>query len=78
MVKVKLLSGWTETTTGIGAPGLKFFVKSLNWVQKSGIFKPLGPKAVPTGGAGVAFPAPIVMPKDRTTLFGALFGTDIS
>src|SRR5512133_3902146 len=34
-------------------------VAALNLVQNSPRFKPCGPKAVPTGGAGVALPAGI-------------------
>ena len=39
--------------TGTGLP-IKFFVFSLNALQKSIIFIPLCPKAGPTGGAGLA------------------------
>ena len=43
--------------TGIGAPFSKFLVLSLNALQKSIIFKPLCPKAGPTGGDGFAPPS---------------------
>ena len=45
--------------TGIGAPFSKSFVLSLNALQKSIMFKPLWPKAGPTGGEGFAEPAAI-------------------
>src|SRR5260370_7698523 len=38
-------------------PSGSFAVLALNCLQKSMMFKPCGPKAVPTGGAGVALPA---------------------
>src|ERR1700692_2925193 len=36
-----------------------FAVFALKFLQKSMMFTPCGPRAVPTGGAGVAFPAAI-------------------
>src|SRR5688572_26842197 len=36
-----------------------FAVFALKFLQKSMMFKPCGPSAVPTGGAGVALPAAI-------------------
>ena len=36
-----------------------FAVRALNAFTKSMMFTPCGPSAVPTGGAGVAFPAGI-------------------
>src|SRR5438552_15730584 len=36
-----------------------FAVRALKFLQKSMMFTPCGPSAVPTGGAGVALPAAI-------------------
>ena len=52
------LSLYTVITTGIIIPGW-FAVLSLNSLTNCIIFTPLEPKAGPTGGAGVAFPASI-------------------
>src|SRR5215472_6278607 len=38
-------------------PSGSLAVLALNCLQKSMMFKPCGPRAVPTGGAGVALPA---------------------
>src|SRR5258706_16391942 len=38
-------------------PSGSLAVLALNCLQKSMMFKPCGPSAVPTGGAGVALPA---------------------
>jgi hypothetical protein len=46
------------TTTGMISPS-SFAVRALNALQKSMMFTPWGPSAVPTGGAGVALPAGI-------------------
>src|SRR4029453_3995939 len=46
------------TTTGMISPS-SFEVFALKFLQKSMILTPCGPSAVPTGGAGVAFPAEI-------------------
>src|SRR5712671_3041720 len=46
------------TTTGIINPS-SFAVFALKFLQKSMMFSPCGPSAVPTGGAGVALPAGI-------------------
>src|SRR5215472_7178646 len=51
-------SEYTVTTTGMMSPS-SFAVFALKFLQKSMIFTPCGPSAVPTGGAGVAFPAAI-------------------
>src|ERR1700752_1427345 len=45
------------TRTGKIIPSASFCVLALNCLQKSIMFKPCGPSAVPTGGAGVALPA---------------------
>src|SRR5271157_5008800 len=45
------------TSTGKIIPSGSFCVLALNCLQKSMMFTPWGPSAVPTGGAGVAFPA---------------------
>src|SRR4029079_18135059 len=44
------------TTTGMMSPS-SFEVFALKFLQKSMMFTPCGPSAVPTGGAGVALPA---------------------
>src|SRR4030095_13389834 len=46
------------TTTGMISPS-SFAVFALKFLQKSMMFTPCGPSAVPTGGAGVALPAAI-------------------
>src|SRR5689334_13073240 len=46
------------TTTGMMSPS-SLDVLALKFLQKSMILTPCGPNAVPTGGAGVAFPAAI-------------------
>ena len=46
------------TTTGMTSPS-SFAVFELKFLQKSMMFTPCGPSAVPTGGAGVALPAAI-------------------
>src|SRR6516164_6235097 len=45
------------TSTGKIMPSGSFWVLALNCLQKSMMFTPWGPSAVPTGGAGVALPA---------------------
>ena len=56
-MKVNVRSVYTVTSTGKIIPSGSFDVLALNCLQKSMMFKPCGPSAVPTGGAGVAFPA---------------------
>src|SRR5271155_3751368 len=56
-IKVKVRSVYTVTSTGKIMPSGSFAVLALNCLQKSMMFKPWGPSAVPTGGAGVALPA---------------------
>src|SRR5207244_8953958 len=56
-IKVNVRSVYTVTRTGKIIPSGSFDVLALNCLQKSMMFKPCGPKAVPTGGAGVALPA---------------------
>ena len=51
-------SEYTVTTTGMMSPS-SFAVFALKFLQKSMMFTPCGPSAVPTGGAGVALPAAI-------------------
>src|SRR5204863_2166336 len=51
-------SAYTVTTTGMMSPS-SFAVFALKFLQKSMMFTPCGPSAVPTGGAGVALPAAI-------------------
>src|SRR5690348_12255191 len=55
--KVKVRSVYTVTRTGKIMPSGSFEVFALNCLQKSMMFSPWGPSAVPTGGAGVALPA---------------------
>src|SRR5215472_1842032 len=45
------------TSTGKIIPSGSFAVLALNCLQKSMMLSPCGPRAVPTGGAGVAFAA---------------------
>src|SRR6266700_5336967 len=56
-MKVKVRSVYTVTSTGKIIPSGSLAVLALNCLQKSMMFKPCGPSAVPTGGAGVALPA---------------------
>src|SRR5712692_533942 len=56
-MNVKVRSVYTVTSTGKIIPSGSLAVLALNCLQKSIIFKPCGPSAVPTGGAGVALPA---------------------
>src|SRR6266446_543436 len=58
VIKVKLLSLKTVITTGRMSPAC-FWVAALNSLQNAMMFTPRGPKAVPTGGAGLAWPAGI-------------------
>src|SRR5207244_9645700 len=51
-------SEYTVTSTGMINPS-SFAVFALKFLQKSMMFTPCGPSAVPTGGAGVALPAAI-------------------
>src|SRR5215470_20362861 len=55
--KVNVRSEYTVTSTGKIIPSGSLAVLALNCLQKSMMFKPCGPSAVPTGGAGVALPA---------------------
>src|SRR6266436_4828741 len=56
-MKVKVRSVYTVTSTGKIIPSGSLAVLALNCLQKSMMFRPCGPSAVPTGGAGVALPA---------------------
>src|SRR5215470_264932 len=56
-INVNVRSLYTVTSTGKIIPSGSFAVFALNCLQKSMMFKPCGPSAVPTGGAGVALPA---------------------
>src|ERR1700744_3543120 len=56
-MNVNVRSVYTVTSTGKIIPSGSFCVLALNCLQKSMMFKPCGPRAVPTGGAGVALPA---------------------
>ena len=49
-------SWYTVITTGVSIPS-PFCVRALKFLQKSMMFTPCWPRAGPTGGAGVAFPA---------------------
>src|SRR6185437_6347154 len=60
VIKVKERSEKMVITTGMIRPSWSFAeVLALNALQKSMMFTPCGPSAVPTGGAGVALPAGI-------------------
>src|ERR1700732_3596026 len=56
-MNVNVRSVYTVTSTGKIIPSGSLAVLVLNCLQKSIMFKPCGPSAVPTGGAGVALPA---------------------
>src|SRR5690349_19873100 len=56
-MNVNVRSVYTVTSTGKIIPSGSLAVFALNCLQKSMMFKPCGPSAVPTGGAGVALPA---------------------
>src|SRR5436189_3238177 len=58
VMKVYERSAYTVTTTGMMRPS-SFAVRALKFLQKSMMLTPWGPRAVPTGGAGVALPAAI-------------------
>src|SRR6476646_9375624 len=60
------------TTTGIIRPS-SFAVFELKFLQKSMMFTPCGPSAVPTGGAGVALPAAIWSFTIAVTFFAITF-----
>src|SRR5438128_10872633 len=58
VMKVNDLSLKTVMTTGKISPAC-FWVAALNSLQNAIILTPRGPNAVPTGGAGLAWPAGI-------------------
>src|SRR5438477_8807537 len=58
VMNVNDLSLYTVITTGRMSPAC-FCVAALNSLQNAMIFTPRGPRAVPTGGAGLAWPAGI-------------------
>src|SRR5580704_9442520 len=65
-------------TTGMISPSWSFAeVLALNALQNSMIFTPCGPKAVPTGGAGVALPAGICNLTEAVTFFAICFLLDL-
>ena len=57
VMKVKVRSEYAVMTTGIGRPGSSFCVAALNALQNSMMFRPRWPRAGPTGGDGLAWPA---------------------
>src|SRR5258705_7639676 len=59
------------TTTGMISPS-SFAVRALKFLQKSMMFTPCGPSAVPTGGAGVALAAGICSFTIACTFFAML------
>src|SRR5580704_4302319 len=61
------------TRTGKIIPSGSFPVLALNCLQKSMMFTPCGPSAVPTGGAGVALPAGSCNLMVVCTFFGGMF-----
>src|ERR1051326_3652844 len=52
-------STYTVTTTGMMRPS-SFAVRALKFLQKSMMLTPCGPRAVPTGGAGLALAAAVL------------------
>src|SRR5579863_6018534 len=74
VMNVKLRSEKIVITTGMMRPSWSFAeVLALNALQKSMMLTPWGPSAVPTGGAGVAFPAGICNLMVVCTFFGGIF-----
>src|ERR1700733_6062566 len=61
------------TSTGMIMPSGSLAVLALNCLQKSMMFTPCGPSAVPTGGAGVAFIAGNCNFTVACTFFAILF-----
>src|ERR1700677_3329500 len=72
VIKVKLLSLKTVMTTGRMSPTC-FWVTALNSLQKAIILTPFCPRAGPTGGAGLAWPAGICSLMVATTSFAIVF-----
>ena len=71
VTKEKERSEYTVMTTGMIMP-MSFLVRSLNSLVKAAMLTPCWPRAGPTGGAGVAFPAGICSLTYPTT-FCAIF-----
>src|SRR5215471_20354983 len=74
-MKLKVRSLYTVTSTGKIIPSGSLAVLALNCLQKSMMFRPCGPSAVPTGGAGVALPAGNCNLIVVCTFFGGMFFT---
>src|SRR5579859_476071 len=72
-INVNVRSVYTVTSTGKIIPSGSLAVLALNCLQKSMMFKPWGPSAVPTGGAGVALPAGNWSLMVVCTFFGGIF-----
>lgn len=87
VTKLNVRSGCTVILVGIGTPGSMWPVLALNSLQKSMDFTPRAPRAGPTGGLGVAFPAAInrrctkqvsdSMLKDRARVYSPPGGLDL-
>src|SRR3954464_9677851 len=73
VMKVNDLSLKTVMTTGRMSPAC-FWVTALNSLQNAMILTPRGPSAVPTGGAGFAWPAGICSLISATFSFAMGFG----
>src|SRR5580658_1060900 len=70
VIKVNERSEKIVITTGMISPSWSLLdVLALNALQKSMMLTPCGPRAVPTGGAGVAFPAGICNFTEPVTFF---------
>src|SRR5580698_7709725 len=70
VIKVNERSEKIVITTGMIKPSWSLLdVLALNALQKSMMLTPCGPRAVPTGGAGVAFPAGICSFTEPVTFF---------
>src|ERR1700719_5383228 len=76
VINVKLLSLKTVITTGRISPTC-FWVTALNSLQKAMILTPFCPRAGPTGGAGLAWPAGICSLMVATTSFAIVFSVVI-
>jgi hypothetical protein len=57
VTKVKVRSEYAVMITGVGRPGSSLEVAALNALQNSMMFRPRWPRAGPTGGDGLAWPA---------------------
>src|SRR4249919_1884932 len=57
VMKVKVRSEYAVMITGVGRPGSSLLVAALNALKNSMMFRQRWPRAGPTGGLGLAWPA---------------------